>query len=366
MKVPFNDLSRIHNPIKNNVLSKFSKVIDKNDFILNNDVNTFEKNFSKYTNQKYSISCANGTDAIELILRGLGIGKNDEVIVPVNTYIATSFAVDNVGAKPVFVDNDQYYLINIEKIKEKINKNTKAIIGVNLYGQMCNVKELKKLCKDYNLYFIEDAAQAHGATQSSLNIGDNSIAASYSFYPGKNLGAWGDGGIVTTNSYSLYKKLFKIRNFGSEIKYYHEMKGVNTKLQPIQAILLNEKLKYIDQWNNERRGIAETYLDAFDGIKKLKLPKKYFSNTHVWHLFVIEVANRNKFIAHCKDNNIETGIHYPYPIIKQKAYKDHFQNKEVFEESFSQYYKLVTLPVFPKMQKKEVTHVIKTVKNYFK
>ena len=233
-------------------------------------MSTFEKNFSKIYKSKYSISCANGTDAIELILRGLGIGKDDEVIVPVNTYIATSFAVDNVGAKPVFVDNDQYYLINIEKIKEKINKNTKAIIGVNLYGQMCNVKELKKLCKDYNLYFIEDAAQAHGATQSSLNIGDNSIAASYSFYPGKNLGAWGDGGIVTTNSYSLYKKLFKIRNFGSEIKYYHEMR-VNTKLQPIQAILLNEKLKYIDQWNNERRELLKLTWLLMN--KKLKLPK---------------------------------------------------------------------------------------------
>ena len=366
MKVPFNDLSRIHDPLKNNVLNKFSKVIDKNDFILNNDVKIFEKNFSKYTNQKFSVSCANGTDAIELILRGLGIGMGDEVIVPVNTYIATSFAVDNVGAKPVFVDNDQYYLINIEKIKEKISKNTRAVIGVNLYGQMCNVKELKKLCKDNNLYFIEDAAQAHGATHSNLNIGDNSIAASYSFYPGKNIGAWGDGGIVTTNSYNLYKKLFKIRNFGSEIKYCHEMKGVNTKLQPIQAILLNEKLKYIDQWNNERREIAKTYLDAFDGLKKLKLPKTYNANTHVWHLFVIEVANRNKFISYCKENNVETGIHYPYPIIKQKAYRDHSQNKEIFEESFSQYYKLVTLPVFPKMQKKEINYVISTVKNYFK
>jgi len=366
MQVPFNDLSRIHDPLKNLVLEKFSKVIDNSDFILNNDVKVFEKNFSNYTNQKFSVSCANGTDAIELILRGLGIGVNDEVIVPVNTYIATSFAVDNVGAKAIFVDNDEYYLIDTEKLKTKITKNTRAIIGVNLYGQMCDTKELKKICKEHNLYFIEDAAQAHGATQSKINIGDNSIAASYSFYPGKNLGAWGDGGIVTTNSLSLYKKLYKIRNFGSEVKYFHEIKGINTKLQPIQAILLKEKLKYIRQWNKERKQIAEIYLNAFDGFKKIKLPKTYSTNTHVWHLFVIEISNRNRFISYCNNNNIETGIHYPYPIIKQKAYKNHEQKDEIFEKSFSQHKKLVSLPIFPKMTTKEINYVVNTVRNYFK
>ena len=209
MKVPFNDLSRIHDPLKDKVLKKFSKVVDKNDFILNKDVENFEESFSKYTKQKYSISCSNGTDALELILRGLEIGAGDEVIVPINTFIATSFSIENVGANPIFVDNNEHYLIDVDEIESKITKNTKAIIGVNLYGQMCDVEKLYKISKDNNLKFIEDAAQSHGAKQGKKNVGDKSIAAAYSFYPGKNLGAWGDGGIVTTNSERLYKKLKK-------------------------------------------------------------------------------------------------------------------------------------------------------------
>ncbi len=365
MKVPFNDLSRIHNPIKNSVLKKFNKVVENNDFILNDDITSFEERFSKFTKQKYSISCSNGTDAIELILRALGIGHNDEVIVPVNSFVATSFAVDNVGAKPVFVDNDEYYLMDINKVRSKITIHTRAIIGVNLYGQMCNTIELKRICKENKLYFIEDAAQSHGAKQGKINVGDNSVAAAYSFYPGKNLGAWGDGGMVTTNSINLYRKIFKIRNFGSKEKYIHEIKGVNTKLQPIQGILLKEKLKYIEEWNYERKIIANKYLDAFSDVKKLGLPKTFKDNKHVWHLFVIEISNRNKFINYCKKNNIETGIHYPFPIIKQQAYKTHFQKNEVFEESFSQHKKLVSLPIFPKMTKKEINYLIKTVKKYF-
>ena len=366
MKIPFNDLSRIHNPIKKTVLKKFEAIVDENNFILNDDVKNFEINYSKFTNQKFSVSCSNGTDALELILRGLDIGFNDEVIVPVNTFIATAFAVENVGAMPVFLDNDDFYLINIDEIKSKITSKTKAIIGVNLYGQMCETSKLKKICKENNLYFIEDAAQSHGATQSKFNVGDNSIAAAYSFYPGKNLGGWGDGGIVTTNSKRLYEKIFKIRNFGSKLKYFHDIKGVNTKLQPIQAILLNEKLKYLNEWNEERRSIANIYLDRFEGIKKLKLPKTMVKNIHVWHLFVIEVPDRNKFINFFKNKNVETGIHYPFPIIKQKAYSSHFQKNVNFKNSFSQYKKLVSLPIFPKMQNKEIDYVTKIVTDFFK
>ena len=365
MKVPFNDLARIHTPLKNSVIDRFNKVIDANDFVLNKDIQNFEKKFSNYTKQRFSVSCANGTDAIELILRGLGIGKNDEVIVPVNTYIATSFAVENVGAKPIFVDNDEYYLIDVKKIKSKITKKTKAVIGVNLYGQMCDTIELKNICKKNNLHFIEDAAQSHGAKQSKFNVGDNSIAAAYSFYPGKNLGAWGDGGMVTTNSVKLYKKKFKIRNFGSKKKYFHDIQGSNTRLQPIQGIVLAEKLKYLDEWNKERKIIAEKYLEAFSDVKKLRIPKTFNLNKHVWHLFVVEVNKRNDFINYCNKNNIEIGIHYPLPIIKQKAYSSHTQKDEIFEQSFSQHKKLVTLPVFPKMTNKEVNYVIEIVKKYF-
>lgn len=365
MKVPFNDLSRIHNPLKEKVLAKFSNVVDKNDFILNKDVENFEKSFSHYTKQKYSISCSNGTDALELILRGLEIGAGDEVIVPINTFIATSFSVENVGAMPVFVDNDEYYLIDVEKIQSKITKKTKAIIGVNLYGQMCDVDKLYKISKDNNIKFIEDAAQSHGAMQGKRNVGDKSIAAAYSFYPGKNLGGWGDGGIVTTNSQKLFKKLEKIRNFGSKVKYYHEIQGINSKLQPLQAILLKEKLQHLDSWNKEREAIALNYLEELKNIKEITLPKYYKNNKHVWHLFVLRVPNRKNFIEFCNEHNIETGIHYPYPILKQKSYIQHPQKLELFENSYSQYRNLVSLPIFPKMTKEEINYVISVVKKYF-
>ena len=365
MKVPFNDLSRIHTPLKNGVLKKFSTVVDKNNFILNNDIENFESSFSKYTGQKFSISCSNGTDALELILRGLEIGVGDEVIVPINTFIATSFSVENVGAKPVFVDNDEFYLIDVNQIESKITKNTKAIIGVNLYGQMCDVGKLKKIAKENNIKLIEDAAQSHGAMQGSKNVGDNSDAAAYSFYPGKNLGAWGDGGIVTTNSSSLYKKISKIRNFGSKEKYYHEIQGINSKLQPLQGILLKEKLKFLDEWNNDRNYIASRYIDGLSEIEGIVLPKTFSKNKHVWHLFVIQTKNRNKFIDFCNKHNVETGIHYPFPILKQKAYNSHYQKSEYFNNSYSEYNKLVSLPIFPKMKEKEIDYVINVVRKFF-
>ena len=366
MYVPFNDLTRIHNPLKKGVIKKFEKIVDKNDFVLNEDTKIFENNFSKFTNQKYAVSCANGTDAIELLLRSLEIGAGDEVIVPVNTYIATSFAVENVGAKPIFVDNDEYYLINLKNIKSKITNKTKAVIGVNLYGQMCDTESLKKLCKEHSLLFLEDAAQSHGAMQSNNNVGDNSAGATYSFYPGKNLGAWGDGGMVTTNSYNTYKKLIRIRNFGSIEKYKHEIQGSNTRLQPLQAILLNEKLKYLNEWNEERLSLADKYIEDLHDIEKIVLPQTFSGNKHVWHLFVIQVPNRENFMDYCKKSGIELGIHYPLPIIKQNAYKKHSQYKDNFPNSFSEYKNLVTLPIFPKMKKYEINHVIEVVRKFFK
>jgi len=366
MYVPFNDLTRIHNPLKKIVIKKFEKIIDKNDFVLNEDIKKFEKNFSNFTKQKYAVSCANGTDAIELLLRGLGIGANDEVIVPVNTYIATSFAVENVGAKPIFVDNDDYYLMDSKKVESKISPNTKAVIGVNLYGQMCDTSYLKKLCKEKGVFFLEDAAQSHGAKQGGYNVGDNSYGAAYSFYPGKNLGAWGDGGIVTTNSLRLYNKMNKIRNFGSKVKNFHEIQGSNTRLQPLQAIVLNEKLKYLSEWNQERTFVANKYLESLLDIDKIILPKTFDGNHHVWHLFVMQVPNRNKFLEYCYSNGVELGIHYRLPIIKQEAYKESSQRNDNFEKSFSQFRNLITLPVFPKMDKKEINHVISVVRKYFK
>ena len=227
MQVPFNDLSRIHKPLINDSFKIFKEIVNESQFVLNSYVKDFENHFAKYTNQKYSVSCANGTDALELILRALNVGLGDEVILPTNSFIATSIAVSRCGAKPVFVDNDEFYLIDVNSIEKRISKKTKAIIAVNLYGQMANLREISNIAKKNNLYLIEDAAQSHGAKDfQNKVVGDYSIAAAYSFYPGKNLGAWGDGGAVTTNSKSLKEKMTAIRSYGSEKKYYHKYFGL--------------------------------------------------------------------------------------------------------------------------------------------
>ena len=292
LRVPFNDLSRIHNPLLKKISYKIEKLAKENNFILGKHVEEFENNFSVFTNSKFTISCGNGTDALEIVLRALNIGFKDEVIIPANTFIATALAVSRCGAIPVFVDNDKNYLIDTEKITKQITKNTKAIIGVNLYGQLGYNKKLSEISKKFKLYFIEDSAQSHGALQNNEPSGKYSIASTYSFYPGKNLGAWGDGGCITTNNSKLANKIKFLRNWGSTEKYIHNEKGFNSRLDPIQAIILDEKLKKLKGWNKQRNQVAKYYLDYLD--EKYNLPYPVNSNYHVWHLFVIRVNNRKK------------------------------------------------------------------------
>ncbi len=360
--VPFNDLTRIHKPIISDSLKVFKNIIENSQFVLNDYIKEFEIEFAGYTGQKYSISCANGTDAIELILRGLDVGYGDEVILPTNSFIATSIAVSRTGAKPVFVDNDEYYLIDLQDVKNKISKNTKAIIAVNLYGQMANLYELSSIAKSKNIFLIEDAAQSHGAKDNNnKNVGDYSIAAAYSFYPGKNLGAWGDGGAVTTNNKKLADKISTLRVYGSEKKYYHKYQGFNSRLQPFQGFVLSKKLNQLDDWNDERRSIANQYNEALSEFKNIITPKVFNKNKHVWHLYVLRVKNRNKVIEDSKKNGVELSIHYPVPIHKQIAYKKHKQNNLDAKNAEKYSSNLVSLPVFPKMKQKEVLKVIDTI-----
>ena len=361
MFVPFNDLSRIHKPILSKSISSLKEAVLDNDLILGNDTLNFENNFSKFTKQKYTVSCANGTDAIELILRSLNVGNGDEVLVPANTFIATALAVIRTGAKPIFVDNDKYFLIDPKKVENKIRKNTKAIIGVNLYGQICDLKKLKNIADKNNLYFIEDAAQSHGSRQNNINVGDNSIAAAYSFYPGKNLGGWGDGGAITTNNRNIYKKLLKLRNVGSIEKYVHETIGFNSRLNLINAIVLNNKLKSIHEFNKERNSLAKQYIEAFCDNEKIIVPEVFQKNYHVWHLFVLRVKKRDSFIKNALKEGVQMLIHYPIPIHRQKALSYHHQfNSNISNaDKFSK--ELVSLPIFPGMKKGEINHVISTV-----
>lgn len=361
MKVPFNDLYRVNDKVLSKSLSAYERAIKKSSLILGEEVAEFEEKFSKFTKQKYSISCANGTDALELILRALNIGKGDEVIVPSNSFIATALAVVRAGASPIFVDNDEYYLIDLEGVKSSITKNTKAIIGVNLYGQMCNVEELSNLAKKLNLYFIEDAAQSHGSSRGDLKVGDSSIATGYSFYPGKNLGGFSDSGAITTNNRKLSEKLIKLRNVGSKEKYIHDMVGFNSRISGLNAIVLSNKLNFIDEVNEQRNFVANRYMEGLQDNKNIVLPKIYENNYHVWHLFVLRVKNRNMFIDEANKNGVQTLIHYPIPIHKQKAMQAFYVKNKILQnvERFSK--KIVSIPMFPYMSNKEIEHVINTV-----
>ena len=364
MKVPFNDLTRIHEPIIKSSLKEFEKVVNKSAFILNEDIEKFEQEYSSFTKQKYSVSCANGTDALEIILRGLKITNGDEVILPTNSFVATALAVSRSGATPVFVDNDDFYLIKTDKLERKINKKTKAIIAVNLYGQLAELSKLRKIAKEKNIYLIEDSAQSHGAKFKEKNSGDFSIAAGYSFYPGKNLGAWGDGGIVTTNNKKLYENILLIRNWGSVKKYYHDELGFNSRLQPLQGVVLSEKVKKLEYWNRLRNNIAEMYFKELEDITTLNLPKVKKGNYHVWHLFVVRVKNRKQILRDFSKHKVEFGIHYPVPIHRQKAYSTHKQYNKKFKLADSYADQLISLPIFPKMEKSEVQKVVSTIKNY--
>lgn len=363
LKVPFNDLSRIHKPIENKIIKNFKRLVNDSEFILGKNIYEFEKNFSIFTNSRFTISCANGTDAIELILRSLDIGTGDEVLVPTNSFIATALAVTRSGAVPVFVDCDEFFLINTAYIEKHINKKTKAIIAVNLYGQLADLDNLSKISQLYNLHLIEDSAQSHGAENLSNNK-NNSIASAYSFYPGKNLGAWGDGGAITTNNSLLYKKLLLLRNVGSRKKYNHQIIGFNSRLQPIQGLVLNEKLKNLKLWNQQRNDIANLYLNNLKDEKNIILPKILDDNFHVWHLFVIRTKKRNQIFKDINLHNVEFGIHYPKPIHRQLAYKNHTQYNSDFTNADKFSKEILSLPIFPLMKREEVNRVIEVIKSY--
>lgn len=322
MKIPFVSFEKMHNELQDEIEKKLIEVFNSNWFIRGEELKAFEKAFAEFCGVSYCVGCGNGLDALNLILQAYGIGQGDEVIVPANTYIATALAITKCGAKPVFVDPDIHsYNIDCSKIEEKINHKTRAIMAVHLYGQTADMDEINKIAKKYDIKVIEDAAQAHGALYHDKYTGNLGDAAGFSFYPGKNLGALGDGGAITTNDEEIAKKISMLGNYGSEVKYHHEYPGTNSRLDEIQAAILRIKLCKLEEWNEERNRLACKYLN---GIKnnKIILPQIYNDRSHVWHIFSIRTEKRNELQAYLYDKGIETNIHYPIPIHLQNAYKD--------------------------------------------
>lgn len=364
MKIPFLDMSIIHRDIKNEIMSSLERVYDSNSFILGKELDSFEKEFAKYCGVKHCIGVGNGLDALVLILKSYDIGEGDEIIVPSNTYIATALAVSIVGATPIFVEPDEKtFNIDINKIESKITKYTKAIIVVHLYGQPCDMFPIIKLSKKYNIKIIEDNAQSQGASYNGVRTGALGDAAGTSFYPTKNLGALGDGGAITTNDDGLARKAKILRNYGSNKKYYNEFKGINSRLDEVQASLLRVKLTYLNKWNIERDLIAENYIKNITN-KKIVLPHKNSNIKHVWHQFVIKTDYRDELQRHLDSNNIETMIHYPIPIHMQKAYVEFFEfcGKLPIAESLSN--EILSLPIYPGLTKEAQKHIIDIINNF--
>ena len=363
MKIPFLNINELHKDIMPEIKGAVNAVLDKGEFILGEQVDMFEQEFAKYCGSKYCISMSNGLDALRLALIAEGIGPGDDVIVPAHTFIATWLAVNAVGAKPVPVDIENItYSLDATKVRKSITKETKAIIVVHLYGHPVNLDEIKAICLQNDLKLIEDAAQAHGAEYKEQKIGSMENTTCWSFYPGKNLGAFGDGGAVTTNSKDTYLKLKRYRNYGSDQKYVHIEKGVNARLDEIQATILRIKLQHLDAWNDKRNKLSMLYSKGLKDMP-ISLPRTYDHCKHAWHLYVILTSERKELMKFLGEKGIQTLVHYPKLPSQQLAYQEFAQTKFEVAEQVSE--RCLSLPISPELKTCEVEYVIKCMSEFF-
>ena len=363
--IPFVSFEKMHSEIERELTSAFKTVLGNNYFIQGPMCERFEKEFADYCGVKYCVGVGNGLDALTLILKAINIGEGDEVIVPSNTYIATALAVSSVGAKPIFVEPDiETFNINPELIEEKITDDTKAIIAVHLQGRPADIDSIRAIADRYNLKVIEDAAQAHGARYKGNRVGSLGDAAGFSFYPGKNLGALGDGGCITTNDKDIADKVRALGNYGSDYKYHHIYKGCNSRLDELQAALLSVKLKSLDNWNQDRQRIAERYINEINN-PLIALPKASDDVfEHIYHVFVIRCNERDRLEAYLKDNGIGTLKHYPIPMHLQKAYCDLQLVKgdlPIAEEISNT---VLSIPMYYGMTDEEISYIIENINIY--
>lgn len=367
MNVPFVDLKAQYNSLKSEIDSAIHSVIEETAFIRGKFVEEFEKAFSDKYGVKHCISCANGTDAIYITLRALGIGSGDEVITVANSWISTSETISQAGAKPVFVDIEpDYFNIDTNKIIEKITKRTKAIIPVHLYGQPARIDEIKKICEEYNLLLIEDCAQAHFAEYDGQKVGTFGIAGTFSFYPGKNLGAYGDAGAIITDNDDFAIKARMFANHGALQKHQHEMEGINSRMDGIQAAVLEVKLKYIDEWNNARHNHAIRYNELLSDLPEIKTPKIRENSFYIFHLYVIRANKRDELADYLKSKKIGIGIHYPTALPFLPAYKYLGHKPSDFPVAYQYQEEILSLPMFPELNNDQIDYAVNSIKEFFK
>lgn len=357
--IKFLDLEKINNRFRKEIDERIKNILDKGWYLQGEENDKFSKHFAEYCGVKYVLGVANGLDALRLIIKASGFGEGDEIIVPANTYIATILAISDNGCTPVLVEpNINTYNIDPDKIEAAITPRTKAIMVVHLYGQAVQMQKVWDLAKKYNLKVFEDCAQAHGAIYQNKRIGNLSDAGAFSFYPGKNLGALGDAGAIATNDEDLYLRAKALANYGSDRKYHHIYKGLNSRLDEIQAAVLDVKLPHLDKDNARRREIAAYYRSHITN-PKIILPQTYDEKATVWHVFVIRTKERDAFQQYLSDNGVQTIIHYPCPPHKQLAYKE--WNNLSYPISEEIHNTVISLPISPVMTDDEVEKVVEIV-----
>jgi dTDP-4-amino-4,6-dideoxygalactose transaminase len=368
MNVPFVDLKTQYLGIKEEVLKEINEVLDNTAYVCGKKAKKFEEDFAAMHNVKYCVALSSGTDALHAAFLALGIKAGDEVIVPVNTFIATSECISLCGAKPVFVDhNEKTYNIDIGKIEKAITKNTRAIVPVHLYGQPAEMDKILEIAKKHNLYVVEDCSQAHLAEYKGRKIGSIGHIGTFSFYPGKNLGAYGEGGAVVTSDEKLYNFMLMFRQHGSVEKYVHEIEGHNYRLEEIQAGVLNVKMKHIVKWTEARRKAAARYTEQLSSFKPVELitPNHPDYVNPVYHLYVISCRKRDALMKYLNEKGVQTGLHYPMPLHLQNAYKYLNHKKGDFPIAEKGCSEILSIPMFPEITNEQIDYVCDTIKSFY-
>jgi dTDP-4-amino-4,6-dideoxygalactose transaminase len=361
MNIPFVDLKAQYRTIADDVNRAMAEVVENTDFVLGRAVNQFEEAFAAYCDADYAIGVDSGYSALELIVRAYDIGHGDEVITAANTFVATVLAISNCGAKPVLVDADPVtYNLDPTKLEAAITPRTKAIMPVHLYGQPADMDPIMAIAEKYGLKVIEDAAQGHGGYYKGRRVGALGHAAGFSFYPGKNLGAYGDGGAVVTSDPVLADKMRLLRNLGQRVKYQHEVKGYNRRLDTLQAAVLGVKLPHLDGWNADRRRVAAEYKQLLTGLPVVT-PQTLPGVEPVYHLYVIRVQNRDDLQQYLAQRGIATGLHYPTPIHLQPAYAELDYQPGDFPITEALAHEILSLPMFPELSSEAVRYVVDAI-----
>ena len=362
--VPFVDLKAQYQTIRDEIDAAVDAVFESTQFILGEAVETFERSFANYLGVKHAIGVGSGVDALKIALEAAGVGAGDEVIIPANTFIATALAVSATGAKPVLVDcREDTYQINADLIAGAITPKTKVIMPVHLYGQSADMTAIMEIARSHGLVVIEDAAQAHGTRFLGQPCGTFGLAGCFSFYPGKNLGAYGDGGAIVTNNDEFAEKVSRLRNYGQQQKYVHVEKGTNSRLDTVQAAILNVKLRHLDKWNEARRAHAAVYSDSLANYDVI-VPTLDPRSTHIFHLYVVRTPHRDKLQRHLASLGIQTGIHYPIPIHLQEAYSDLGFKRGAFSVTETLADEIVSLPMYPELSQQQIELVVDAVSSF--